>query len=244
MSGRRRSATSGSARTSATARQRCGGGRRVRAPRRSRSSRSRRSARRIRSATRPARFLNAAVAMETDLGPRELLDRLLAIERELGRTRDGPRYGPRTIDLDLLVYGDEVVDEPGCAYPIPACTSGDSCWSRSPSWTRTSSSPAWHRFGPARRARMTADVPPGRARRVRSRARASAQEGIHRRLRPVPLLRAHAGRDLPVQQARPQLRAAGELPVLPPEDGGRLGLGQEPVRHGSSRAPRSTPRAT
>ena len=65
------------------------------------------------------RFLNAAVALETPLTPRELLDRLLAVERELGRTRDGPRYGPRTIDLDLLLYGDETVDEPGLRVPHP-----------------------------------------------------------------------------------------------------------------------------
>jgi 2-amino-4-hydroxy-6-hydroxymethyldihydropteridine diphosphokinase len=66
-----------------------------------------------------ARFLNAAIALETELGPRELLDRLLAVELELGRRRDGPRYGPRTIDLDLLVYGDEVIDEPGLHVPHP-----------------------------------------------------------------------------------------------------------------------------
>ena len=65
------------------------------------------------------RFLNAAVALETELSPRELLDRLLAVERELGRTRDGPRYGPRTIDLDLLVYGEVVVDEAGLRVPHP-----------------------------------------------------------------------------------------------------------------------------
>jgi 2-amino-4-hydroxy-6-hydroxymethyldihydropteridine diphosphokinase len=65
------------------------------------------------------RFLNAAVAVETELTPRELLDRLLAVERELGRTREGPRYGPRTIDLDLLAYGDEIVDEPGLRVPHP-----------------------------------------------------------------------------------------------------------------------------
>ena len=65
------------------------------------------------------RFLNGAVALETELSPRELLDRLLAVERELGRTRDGPRYGPRTIDLDLLLYGDVVVDEPGLRVPHP-----------------------------------------------------------------------------------------------------------------------------
>jgi 2-amino-4-hydroxy-6-hydroxymethyldihydropteridine diphosphokinase len=65
------------------------------------------------------RFLNAAVALDTDLDPRPLLERLLGVERELGRTRDGPRYGPRTIDLDLLVYGDDQVDEPGLRVPHP-----------------------------------------------------------------------------------------------------------------------------
>jgi 2-amino-4-hydroxy-6-hydroxymethyldihydropteridine diphosphokinase len=65
------------------------------------------------------RFLNAAAAVETDLGPRVLLDRLLGIERRLGRTRAGPRFGPRTIDLDLLLYGDEQVDEPGLELPHP-----------------------------------------------------------------------------------------------------------------------------
>jgi 2-amino-4-hydroxy-6-hydroxymethyldihydropteridine diphosphokinase len=65
------------------------------------------------------RFLNGAAAVETDLPPRELLERLLAIERELGRTREGPRFGPRTIDLDLLVYGDLELDEPGLTIPHP-----------------------------------------------------------------------------------------------------------------------------
>jgi 2-amino-4-hydroxy-6-hydroxymethyldihydropteridine diphosphokinase len=65
------------------------------------------------------RFLNGAVALETGLGPRVLLDRLLAIERALGRERTGPRFGPRTIDLDLLLYGAETVDEPGLTVPHP-----------------------------------------------------------------------------------------------------------------------------
>jgi 2-amino-4-hydroxy-6-hydroxymethyldihydropteridine diphosphokinase len=65
------------------------------------------------------RFLNAAAAIDTELAPRELLDRLLDVERRLGRTREGPRFGPRTIDLDLLVYGDEEIDEPGLAVPHP-----------------------------------------------------------------------------------------------------------------------------
>jgi 2-amino-4-hydroxy-6-hydroxymethyldihydropteridine diphosphokinase len=65
------------------------------------------------------RFLNGAAAVETQLGPRELMDALLSVERSLGRTRDGPRFGPRTIDLDLLLYGDESVDEPGLTVPHP-----------------------------------------------------------------------------------------------------------------------------
>lgn len=65
------------------------------------------------------RFLNAAACVETELPPRALLDTLLSIERRIGRTRTGPRYGPRTIDLDLLLYGDEIVDEPGLRIPHP-----------------------------------------------------------------------------------------------------------------------------
>jgi 2-amino-4-hydroxy-6-hydroxymethyldihydropteridine diphosphokinase len=65
------------------------------------------------------RFLNAAVEVETELSPRALLERLLAVEQALGRRRDGPRFGPRTIDLDLLLYGDEIVDEPGLTVPHP-----------------------------------------------------------------------------------------------------------------------------
>ncbi len=65
------------------------------------------------------RFLNAAAAVETTLPARALLDRLLGIERRLGRTREGPRFGPRTIDLDLLLYGDERIVEPGLEVPHP-----------------------------------------------------------------------------------------------------------------------------
>jgi 2-amino-4-hydroxy-6-hydroxymethyldihydropteridine diphosphokinase len=65
------------------------------------------------------RFVNAAAAIETDLPPRTLLDRLLAIERSFGRTRAGPRFGPRTLDLDLLLYDAVVLDEPGLTLPHP-----------------------------------------------------------------------------------------------------------------------------
>jgi 2-amino-4-hydroxy-6-hydroxymethyldihydropteridine diphosphokinase len=64
-------------------------------------------------------FLNAAAAVETELSPRGLLDALLEVESALGRTRDGHRYGPRTIDLDLLLYEDDVVSEPGLTVPHP-----------------------------------------------------------------------------------------------------------------------------
>jgi 2-amino-4-hydroxy-6-hydroxymethyldihydropteridine diphosphokinase len=59
------------------------------------------------------------VAIETESSPRDLLDLLLSIERELGRVRTGERNEPRTIDLDLLLYGDLVVDEPGLVIPHP-----------------------------------------------------------------------------------------------------------------------------
>ena len=63
-------------------------------------------------------FLNGAAALDTQLSPREVLDTLLAIERQLGRERR-ERWGPRTIDLDLLLYGGETVDEPGLTVPHP-----------------------------------------------------------------------------------------------------------------------------
>ena len=63
-------------------------------------------------------FLNGAARVETSLGPRALLEVLLETERALGRVRE-ERWGPRTIDLDLLVYGDRTVDEPGLRVPHP-----------------------------------------------------------------------------------------------------------------------------
>ncbi len=65
-------------------------------------------------------FLNAVAELDTGLTPGELLERLLAIERRLGRVRGGGhRYGPRAIDLDLLLYGDEEIAEPGLVVPHP-----------------------------------------------------------------------------------------------------------------------------
>jgi len=66
------------------------------------------------------RFVNAVAALETDLAPRELLDGLLAIEQEFGRDRAaGFVNGPRTLDLDILLFGDLQVSEPGLEIPHP-----------------------------------------------------------------------------------------------------------------------------
>ncbi len=63
-------------------------------------------------------FLNAVVAVETDRSPEDLLHLLLRIEREFGRVRTEPN-SPRTLDLDLLLYGDRVIDTPDLAVPHP-----------------------------------------------------------------------------------------------------------------------------
>jgi 2-amino-4-hydroxy-6-hydroxymethyldihydropteridine diphosphokinase len=65
------------------------------------------------------RFLNAVAEVDTELSARALLDRLLEVERELGRVRGGERWGPRAIDLDLLLYGADELDEPGLTVPHP-----------------------------------------------------------------------------------------------------------------------------
>ena len=63
-------------------------------------------------------FINAVAEIETALGARALLEALLAAERRFGRRRDFPG-APRTLDLDLLLYGDRVIAEPGLVVPHP-----------------------------------------------------------------------------------------------------------------------------
>jgi 2-amino-4-hydroxy-6-hydroxymethyldihydropteridine diphosphokinase len=65
------------------------------------------------------RFLNGVVALDTTLGARELLDLLLAVEQRFGRVRVPGEHGPRTLDLDLLLYGEQEIDEPGLTVPHP-----------------------------------------------------------------------------------------------------------------------------
>lgn len=63
------------------------------------------------------RFTNAVGLLETDLSPQELLARLLEVEQNLGRDR--AKGKDRTVDLDLLLYGEEIIDEPGLMVPHP-----------------------------------------------------------------------------------------------------------------------------
>jgi 2-amino-4-hydroxy-6-hydroxymethyldihydropteridine diphosphokinase len=65
------------------------------------------------------RYLNGAVAIDTTLSASDLLERLLVAERRFGRVRSPGEHGPRTLDLDLLLYGDEAIHEPGLTVPHP-----------------------------------------------------------------------------------------------------------------------------
>jgi len=63
-------------------------------------------------------YLNAVVQGETELAPEALLEACLAVEKQLGRTREVPN-GPRSLDLDILIYGDVVRASPGLTLPHP-----------------------------------------------------------------------------------------------------------------------------
>jgi len=63
-------------------------------------------------------FLNGAAEIRTTLSARALLDRLLEVEKQLGRVRS-EKWSPRTIDLDLLLYGSQIINEPGLTVPHP-----------------------------------------------------------------------------------------------------------------------------
>lgn len=64
-------------------------------------------------------FVNLAVGFATELEPRALLGRLHEAEAACGRARDAPRWAPRSMDLDILLYGDSISDEPGLVLPRP-----------------------------------------------------------------------------------------------------------------------------
>lgn len=63
------------------------------------------------------RYVNAVAALDTDLAPLDLLDALQNIEQQQGRERTGERWGPRTLDLDILLFGQHVIQEPRLQVP-------------------------------------------------------------------------------------------------------------------------------
>jgi len=67
-------------------------------------------------------FLNCAVAIDTELSPREVLDKILSMELAMGRVRVQKR-GPRPVDIDIILFADEMIDLPGLTVPHPAMQS-------------------------------------------------------------------------------------------------------------------------
>jgi 2-amino-4-hydroxy-6-hydroxymethyldihydropteridine diphosphokinase len=78
-------------------------------------------------ADQPA-FLNQMLLIETAMEPRALLEALLAIEQRAGRVR-GERWGPRTLDCDIVLFGSRKIDEPGLSVPHPELVNRD-FWQR------------------------------------------------------------------------------------------------------------------
>jgi 2-amino-4-hydroxy-6-hydroxymethyldihydropteridine diphosphokinase len=70
-------------------------------------------------------YVNAVARLDTELTPRALLDELQRIEAACGRQRDGSRWGPRLLDLDILLFGDLVIDQPGLRVPHPGIVERD-----------------------------------------------------------------------------------------------------------------------
>ena len=176
-------------------------------------------------------FLNAVAELESGPGARQLLDRLLEVERELGRVRDGKRWGPRDDrPRPARSSASETIDEPGSRCRTRALARA-AVRPRAAGRARARSGRSRH--GAAWRTCWRSYNPrhesPRRARRLRGRARAAAEAGVQRGLLALPLLRPHPGRHVSLQQARHAVRAAAGVPVLPAEDGGRVGLGQEPA---------------
>jgi 2-amino-4-hydroxy-6-hydroxymethyldihydropteridine diphosphokinase len=72
-------------------------------------------------------FLNCAAVLETTQSPSQLMAGLLQLEREMGRQRTAKK-GPRTIDIDILLFGDMVIETAELRIPLLRCTNGASCW--------------------------------------------------------------------------------------------------------------------
>ena len=76
-------------------------------------------------------FLNCAVKLDTEKMPRQLIAAILSLEQEMGRQRRQPK-APRTIDIDILLFGSSVIELPSLTVPHPRCMRDVSCWSHWP----------------------------------------------------------------------------------------------------------------
>ena len=70
--------------------------------------------------TSTSNFYNCCISLQTDLSPEQVLNRILEIEQEMGRRRQGKGYSDRIIDIDLLLYGDSCINTPGLTVPHPS----------------------------------------------------------------------------------------------------------------------------
>jgi len=149
------------------------------------------------------RFLNAVAEVETRLAARSLLDHLLDVERRLGRERVGPLWGPRTIDLDLLLFGDEVIDEPGLVVPHPHLAERLFVLRAARRACSVTENPRFrHGPGCARRATIFHVSHLDELDEFEAEAELRLKKEYAAVFFPLPVLRPHPGCDVSVQQAR------------------------------------------
>ena len=197
---------------------------------------------------RPAALSQRAPPRSTPRSLPASFSKRLLDDRARARAHAGrPAVRPRTVDLDLLVVEGRGARRAGSdACRTRGCTNGASRSSRLSSSSRRSSSRATARCRSflEQLQLWTRMSHLDELDEFEAKLELESEAGVHRRLRPVPLLHPDAGRHVPVQPARPQGGASGELPVLPYPDGGRVGLGQEPSDADDPARRGATPRVT
>ena len=143
-------------------------------------------------------FVNAAAALDTTLAPLELLDVLQALELRHGRER--PKNAPRTLDLDMLLHGDQSLEDQRLVLPHPACTCAPSCCVRCWTWPPPCASPAarpptgWptSTTSPSPRCKGAARQPPPHP-DIQARHHARPHTGLPNRGRTVPARPVRSG---------------------------------------------------
>jgi 2-amino-4-hydroxy-6-hydroxymethyldihydropteridine diphosphokinase len=122
-------------------------------------------------------YLNAVLLVQTGLPPRDLLDAIHAIEASFGRVR-AERFGPRTLDIDIICYAGQVSDDPELTLPhrFPGTGQPSACW---PAWTGWASGQSPARCSRGRRHEADPDVHAGDRRRgLRAGRLAAAPHGL------------------------------------------------------------------